>query len=450
MIKRLLVANRGEIARRIIRTARRLGVETVAVYSEADAQMLHVKEADQAVAIGGARPQESYLSIERILDAARKAGADAIHPGYGFLSERAPLAQACQEAGILFVGPTAEVIAKMGDKQNARELAKGLGIPTPPGSPILQTAAEAKEAAAAIGYPVLLKAAAGGGGIGMKKVDKEDLIEKSFEEVSNRAQSAFGDGRVYLEKYLPSPHHIEIQVFGDAQGKVVTFPERECSVQRRHQKVIEESPSPFATGALRADLRSAARRLAQALGYRNAGTVEFVVDAERRFYLLEVNTRLQVEHPVTEAITGLDLVEWQLRVASGEPLPLEEEKIAFAGHALEARIYAEDPVRFFPSPGKITVYEEPKGEGTRVDSGFQAGDTITPFYDPLIAKLIVKGAAREEAIKRMQEALSAYRIEGPKTNLPFLQRAFGSELFRLGVYDTHFIENLNKEATTHG
>jgi len=444
MIKSMLIANRGEIARRIIRTARRLGVETIALYSDADEASLFVGEADKAINVGGAKPKDSYLNIDHIIRIARDAKASAIHPGYGFLSERGEFAQRCESEGLIFVGPKSEVIDRMGDKARSREIATSLGIPIPPGSGILSSAEEAREWASKLSFPVLFKPSAGGGGIGMMKVETMAEVAEAFDAASSRARLAFGDGRVYVEKYLESPHHIEIQILGDEYGNMVTFPERECSVQRRHQKVIEESPSPFATPELRLGLRQAARRLAQGIGYTNAGTVEFVVDKDRDFYFLEMNTRLQVEHPLTEMITGFDLVEQQLKIASGEPLSIKEDDLKWKGWALEARIYAEDSENFYPSPGKIIAYAEPSGEGIRVDAGYQAGDTISQFYDPLIAKLIAWGGRRSEATARMLGALAGYEITGIKNNVPFLKRAFDSEMFKSGSYDTHFIPSLKE------
>ena len=446
MLRSVLIANRGEIARRIIRTAKLLGVETIAVYSDIDEKSLFVQDADRAVEIGEARPKDSYLNIDKIIAGARECGATAIHPGYGFLSERWEFAHRCETEGLIFVGPSSEVIHKMGDKYRSRQIASDLGIPIPPGSGILTSAEEARNWAAELSFPIIFKASAGGGGIGMVKVEEEKEIAEGFDAATNRARLAFGDDRVYVEKYLESPHHIEIQTLGDKDGNVVTFPERECSVQRRHQKVIEESPSPFATAELRHRLRQAAKRLAQGIGYRNAGTVEFVVDGRGRFYFLEINARLQVEHPITEMITGIDLVEQQMRIASGEPLLLSEEGITWNGWAIESRIYAEDSTNFYPSPGKIVSYMEPGGEGMRVDSGYQAGDTVSQFYDPLIAKLVVWGEDRHKAIAKMRHALDKYEITGIKTNVPFLRGAFDSELLRSGNYDTHFISKL-KEGT---
>jgi acetyl-CoA carboxylase biotin carboxylase subunit len=444
MLKSVLIANRGEIARRIIRTARLLGIETIAVYSNMDEKFLFVQEADKALRIGEAKPRDSYLNIDKIIAVAKEAGAGAIHPGYGFLSERWEFAQRCETEGLIFIGPNSEVIRRMGDKHRSREIATSLGIPIPPGSGILGNVEEAKKWATELSFPVIFKASAGGGGIGMMKVEKEEEVAEAFDTATSRARLAFGDDRVYVEKYLESPHHIEIQILGDKDGNVVTFPERECSVQRRHQKVIEESPSPFATDGLRHEVRQAARLLAQGIGYTNAGTVEFVVDGQRKFYFLEINARLQVEHPITEMITGTDLVEQQIRIASGEPLSLGEENLGLKGWAIESRIYAEDSENFYPSPGTITKYIEPRGEGIRVDSGYQAGDTVSQFYDPLIAKLVVWGQDRNQAIMRVQHALDNYEITGVKNNIPFLRRAFDSGVFKSGNYDTHFISKLKE------
>jgi acetyl-CoA carboxylase biotin carboxylase subunit len=445
MLKSILIANRGEIARRIIRTAKLLGIETIAVYSDVDEKSLFVQDADKALRIGEAKPKDSYLNIDKIIAAAEETGASAVHPGYGFLSERWEFAQRCETEGLIFVGPSSEVIHKMGDKYRSREIASSLGIPIPPGSGILSNVEEAKNWAAELSFPIIFKASAGGGGIGMVKVEKEEELAEAFDTATNRARSAFGDERVYVEKYLESPHHIEIQILGDKDGSVVTFPERECSVQRRHQKVIEESPSPFATAGLRHELRQAARSLAQGIGYANAGTVEFVVDGHRRFYFLEINARLQVEHPITEMITGIDLVEQQMRIASGESLLFREEGVEWEGWAIESRVYAEDSKNFYPSPGKIASYVEPRGERIRVDSGYQAGDTVSQFYDPLIAKLVVWGEDRHKAIVKMQHALDNYGITGIKNNIPFLKEAFNSGLFKSGDYDTHFISKLKEE-----
>lgn len=445
MLKSILIANRGEIARRIIRTAKRLGIETTAIHSDIDETALFVQDADRVVKVGGAKPKDSYLNIDNIIAIAKESGVSAIHPGYGFLAERWEFAQRCEEEGLIFIGPKSDVINSMGDKARSREIATSLGIPIPPGSGILSSVEESKKWAARLSFPVIFKASAGGGGIGMKKAESMEEVAEAFDAATNRAKLAFGDDRVYIEKYLESPHHIEIQILGDSKGNVVTFPERECSVQRRHQKVIEESPSPFTTPKLRQGIRQAAKRLAQELGYTNAGTVEFVVDKHRNFYFLEINTRLQVEHPITEMITGFDLVEEQIRIASGEPLSIKEDNLKWNGWAIEARIYAEDSENFYPSPGKIISYIESSGEGIRVDSGYRAGDTISQFYDPLISKLIVWGEDRDKAIIRMQKALDNYEITGIKNNIPFLKKAFGSEMFKSGNYDTHFISRLKEE-----
>jgi acetyl-CoA carboxylase biotin carboxylase subunit len=444
MLKSILIANRGEIARRIIRTAKLLGIETIAVYSDMDEKFLFVQEADRALRIGEAKPRDSYLNIDKIIALAKECGASSIHPGYGFLSERWEFAQRCETEGLIFIGPSSKVIHKMGDKQRSREIATSLGIPIPPGSGILSNVKEAKKWATELSFPVIFKASAGGGGIGMMKVEKEEEVAEAFDTATNRARLAFGDERVYVEKYLESPHHIEIQILGDKDGNVVTFPERECSVQRRHQKVIEESPSPFTTAGLRHELRQAARLLAQGIGYTNAGTVEFVVDGHRNFYFLEINTRLQVEHPITEMITGIDLVKEQIRIASGEHLLLREKNLGWNGWAIESRVYAEDSENFYPSPGIIAKYIEPLGQGIRMDSGYQAGDTVSQFYDPLIAKLVAWGEDRNQAIIRMQHALDNYEITGIKNNIPFLRRAFDSGIFKSGNYDTHFISKLKE------
>lgn len=442
MLRSILIANRGEIARRIIKTAKRMGIRSVAVYSEIDSNALFVKEADEGVNLGGKTPLESYLAIEKIISAAKEKRCEAIHPGYGFLSERPEFVRRCEEEGIIFIGPPASVISAMGDKVEARRTARKLGVPTVPGSDIVQNEEEARRVCAEIGMPVLIKAAAGGGGIGMALVDRAEDLPRMLQTTSDRARSAFGDGRVYIEKYLEEPHHIEIQILRDAQGNVLTFYERECSIQRRHQKIIEESPSTFVTEELRKKLREAARKLAEGIGYLNAGTIECMVDKQKNFYFLEANTRLQVEHPITEAITGIDLVEMQIRIASREPLPFRDEDIKVNGWAIESRIYAEDPERFLPSPGKIKDYKEPTGDGIRTDSGYTDGDTLSPFYDPLIAKLITHGETRDSAINKMLFALDNYIITGIKTNIPFLKNAISSHLFKTGGYDTHFVEKL--------
>jgi len=448
LIKKVLIANRGEIARRIIRTTDNLNIDTVAVYAEPDSNALFVREAGEAVSLGGRTPLESYLDIDKIIRAAKKTGCDAVHPGYGFLSENPLFVNRCQAESLTFIGPTAEAMCLMGDKAEARKVAKRLGLPTVPGSEIMATLAEAEVVCAGIGFPLLLKAAAGGGGIGMRLLSGPEELAAAFTETADRAGVAFGDKRVYAEKYLNQPHHIEIQVLRDHHGNLLTFFERECSVQRRYQKVIEESPSTAVDLELRRKLREAARKLAEGIGYLNAGTIEFVVDGSGNFYFLEANTRLQVEHPVTELITGIDFVEQQIQIVSGETLKSRDEDLVHSGWAIEARIYAEDPKRFFPSPGTIIEYMEPRGEGIRVDSGYEAGCVITPYYDPLLAKLIAHGETRSEAIKRLEQALKDFQITGLKTNIPFLLEAVASSLFIDGGYDTHFIEKMKPAATT--
>ncbi len=441
-IKSVLIANRGEIARRVIRTAKRLGIKTVAVYSDIDSDALFVREADESEPLGGSKPQESYLDYEKVIAAAIKNKCDAIHPGYGFLSENPLFVRQCKNNNIFFIGPDEEIMSVMGDKAEARKTAGKMGVPTIPGSGILSNIEEARAFCDEVSFPVLLKASAGGGGIGMKKVENPEDLAAAFQETTDRAGFAFNDGRVYIEKYLEEPHHIEIQVFRDNYGNILTFWERECSVQRRYQKVVEETPSTFVTKQLREQLRDAARTLVDGINYLNAGTIEFIVDKNRNFYFLEANTRLQVEHPVTEEITGLDLVELQFLIASGNKLGLKESDLSFKGHSIESRIYAEDPVRFFPSPGTISEYREPTGEGIRVDGGYAEGGVVSQFYDPLVSKLITWGETRDSAIERMVYALNSYHISGIKTNIEFLKKVYESPLFKEGGYDTHFIEKL--------
>lgn len=445
-IKSILIANRGEIARRVIKTAKKQKIATVAVYSDLDEDAVFVKETDQKVALGGKTLPESYLNHQKIINIALDKKCDAIHPGYGFLSENPVFAQKCHEAKIIFIGPPATVIEAMGDKLRARQIAQKLGVPTVPGSDRLQTLEAVQIAAEKISFPVILKAAAGGGGIGMKKVEKPADLPQAFKETSSRAQATFGDPRVFMEKYLEEPHHIEIQFLRDQRGTVLTFYERDCSVQRRYQKIIEESPSTYVTSELREQLRAATRKMVNGIDYVNAGTVEFVVDKDKNFYFLETNTRLQVEHPVTEVIAGLDLVELQIKIAAGELLPWQESELEMKGWGIEARIYAEDPVNFFPSPGTITAYSEPTGAGIRVDSGYAEQSIISPYYDPLVAKLITHGETREQAIERMIAALKNYQITGIKTNIPFLIKAFSTGLFKSGSYDTHFVEKMKKQS----
>ena len=444
----VLVANRGEIACRVFRTAKRLGMRTIAVYSDADKGAMHVAEADEAYPIGPAAAAESYLKIDTIIEVARKAGADCIHPGYGFLSERAEFADACEKAGIVFVGPPASAIRAMGLKDAAKALAEKAGVPVVPGYHGERQEPEfLRQKAYEIGYPVLIKAVAGGGGKGMRRVDKQMEFEAALESAQREAQNSFGDPRVLVEKYVLSPRHVEIQVFADGHGNAVSLFERDCSLQRRHQKVIEEAPAPGMTPEMREIMGRAAADLAKAVGYQGAGTVEFIADGREglrpdRFYFMEMNTRLQVEHPVTEGITGLDLVEWQFRVASGEPLPKRQEELAINGHTVEARLYAEDPAGgFLPSTGKLWALDFSEGEGIRVDTGVRQGDTVTPFYDPMIAKVIAHGATRDEALDRLSAALAKTVVAGPKTNTAFLRALCDAPGFRSGAFDTGFIDN---------
>jgi acetyl-CoA carboxylase biotin carboxylase subunit len=441
VLESVLVANRGEIARRIFRACRALGIRTIAVYSEADAGWPHAREADEAVLIGPAPARESYLNVERVLEAARRTGAQAIHPGYGFLSENWGFAKACEEAGVVFVGPSWHVIRQMGDKVGARREMLRAGVPVVPGTdgPVASLEA-ARQAAEEIGYPVMLKAAAGGGGIGMVKVADEPALSQAYATAERRAQAAFGSAALFVERYLLEPRHVEVQVFGDGGGQVVHLHERECSIQRRHQKLVEESPAPRLPAALKERLTAAAVQGARSVGYLNAGTMEFIVQGGE-FYFLEMNTRLQVEHPVTEEVTGLDLVQAQLKVASGEALPWRQEEIVQRGAAVECRIYAEDPARnFMPSPGTITRWSPPQGPGIRLESGVAEGCQVSVHYDPLLAKLVAAGATREEAIARMEAALSAFVVEGPKTTIPFHQRVMASSAFSEGRTHTQMVE----------
>ncbi|MGV1037690.1 MAG: acetyl-CoA carboxylase biotin carboxylase subunit [Candidatus Nanopelagicales bacterium] len=442
MMDSLLVANRGEIARRIIGTAQRLGIRTIAVYSEADADLPFVAEADESVLIGPAAPAESYLDPEAVLAAARKTNATAIHPGYGFLSESADFAQQVIDEGIIWVGPSPDAMRAMGDKIAARNRMEAAGVPVAPGSsqPVPDIAAALVEANR-IGYPVMVKAAAGGGGIGMSAAFDAVQLASSFETAQTRAQRFFSHPAILLERYVPSARHIEVQILGLADGTVVALGERDCSVQRRHQKVAEEAPSPAVSPELRTELLASAARAGEAVGYQNAGTVEMLFDtATGAAWFLEMNTRLQVEHPVTEMTTGLDLVEEQLRIAAGLPPTFDPADLPTpTGHAIEFRIYAEDPQRFLPGPGTITEWVEPSGDGIRVDSGYQEGSVVTPFYDPLLAKLVVHGRDRAAALARAQEALAGFTIVGPKNNLPFFTELLADEQFRQGDYDTGII-----------
>jgi propionyl-CoA carboxylase alpha chain len=441
MFKKILIANRGEIACRVIRTARRMGIKTVAVYSEADADALHRREADEAVAIGPPPAAESYLRIDRIVAACRETGAEAVHPGYGFLSEKAVFAEALAKAGIVFIGPDARAIAAMGDKIESKKLAKAAGVSSVPGHlEVIPSAEAAVKIARDVGYPVMLKASAGGGGKGMRIARTDVETREGFRSASNEARASFADERVFIEKYIEEPRHIEIQVLGDAHGHVIHLGERECSIQRRHQKVIEEAPSPFLDAGTRAAMGAQAVALAKAVGYRSAGTVEFIVDKKRNFYFLEMNTRLQVEHPVTEMVVGLDLVEWMIRIAAGEKLTLKQSEIKLAGSAIEARIYAEDPLRnFMPSIGRLKRYTPAAGDGIRVDSGVFEGADISLYYDPMIAKLVASGTSREEATARLVEALDAFYIRGVSHNIGFLAALLRKSRFAEGRLSTNFI-----------
>jgi acetyl-CoA carboxylase, biotin carboxylase subunit len=445
MFQRLLIANRGEIARRINAVARRMGLETVAIYSDADAELPFVKEADQAVRIGPPPAKDSYLNVAAVLDAARRTGAQAIHPGYGFLSENGGFARACRDAGLVFVGPPAEAMERMKDKSEARRIVAEAGVPIVPGSrETVPDARAAQTEAERIGFPILCKAAGGGGGIGMAVAKDSVELEKAFRQCADRARSAFGREGVYLEKYFPAPRHIEVQILGDHHGHRVQLLERECTIQRRHQKVVEEAPSPlFQDGrhaAARERLLDAALAAARAFGYANAGTVEFLW-ADGAFYFIEMNARLQVEHPITEVTTGVDLIGWQLRIASGEKLALHQDEVQRRGAAIEFRIYAEDPVKFFPSPGTIRTFRPPVGDGVRLDSGYAEGSTVTPHYDPMIAKLIVWGADRAQAVDRSIRALEGFGIEGIKTNLSLHLRILRDPVFQEGRLDTAFLEH---------
>ncbi len=441
MFKKVLIANRGEIAVRIIRTCRKLGIQTVAVYSEVDADALHVRQADEAFLIGEPHATKSYLNINKILEVAVSAGADSIHPGYGFLSENESFARSCEEQGMTFIGPKPEVIGRMGSKIAARQAMEVAGVPVVPGvTRSLGDESEAIQVANEIGYPIMLKASAGGGGIGMQVVHHDAELQKAFAGNQKRAQDFFGDGAMYIEKFIKNPRHIEIQILADNKGNIVYLWERDCSVQRRHQKVVEEAPSPFLDEQTRKAIGKAAVTAAKSIGYTNAGTIEFLVDENRAFYFLEMNTRLQVEHPVTEEITGLDLVEQQLRVAAGESLAFTQDEVKLEGHAIEVRIYAEDPKTFYPSPGKITVYKMPLFSYVRNETAVYAGSVVTPFYDPMIAKLVVRGKDRKEALERLTEALTSYKIEGIKTNIPMIMEVIHHEVFKSGNHNIHFVE----------
>ena len=442
MFQKILIANRGEIAVRIIRACRELGIRTVAVYSEADADALHVAMADEAYCIGPPPAPRSYLHIPSLIEAASKAGVDAIHPGYGFLSENAHFAAVCKTWGIEFIGPSPEAIETMGLKSLAREAMRRAGVPVVPGSEgTVDDEDEALRIARDIGYPVLVKAAAGGGGRGIRVARDEQELVQALASARREAESTFGNGAVYLEKFLEEPRHIEIQVIADKHGHTLHLGERECSVQRRRQKLIEEAPSPAMTPELRQRMAEAAIRAAEAVEYVGAGTVEFLVDRDGNFYFIEMNTRIQVEHPVTELVTGIDLVKEQIRVAAGEPLSFTQDQVEFRGWAMECRINAEDPGnRFLPSPGTITLWEPPGGPGVRLDAGFRAGTTVQPFYDSLVGKLIVWGRDRQEAIARMRRALDEFRIEGIRTTIPLYREILQRDDFRQGRFHTRWLE----------
>ena len=448
MFKKILIANRGEIAVRVIRACREMGIAAVAVYSDVDRASLHVRKADEAYPIGAALASESYLNIPKIIDVAARSGADAVHPGYGFLSENAKFAQACADAGIKFIGPTPAAMEAMGSKTRARQAMERAGVPFVPGtSRGLESFEQAREVAARIGYPVMLKAAAGGGGKGMRLVHSPDQLKSALESARSEAERSFGDGEVYVEKAILNPRHIEMQILADEQGNTVYLGERECSLQRRHQKVLEEAPSPIVDAEMRRRMGDVAVRVAQVAGYTNAGTVEFLVDRQKNFYFLEMNTRLQVEHPVTELVTGLDLVHLQIRIAAGEKLPFTQDDVFIRGHAIECRIYAEDPDNnYFPSPGKITLLLAPSGPGIRRDSGMYEGWTVPMDYDPLLAKLIGYGTDREQAIARLTRALHEHFVGGIKTNISLFRRILRDPDFRAAKLDTGFLDRMLQRA----
>ncbi len=446
MFKKILIANRGEIAVRVIRACHEMGIAAVAVYSDVDRAALHVRKADEAYPIGAAAAVESYLNIQKILDVAARSGADAVHPGYGFLSENARFARACADAGVKFIGPTGAAMDAMGSKTQARQAMERAGVPIVPGtSRGLESVEQAERVAARIGYPVMLKAAAGGGGKGMRLVHAPADLKSALEGARSEAERSFGDSEVYIEKAIINPRHIEMQILADEHGNTVYLGERECSIQRRHQKVVEEAPSPIVDADMRRRMGEVAVRVAQAAGYTNAGTVEFLVDSEKNFYFLEMNTRLQVEHPVTELVTGLDLVHLQVRIAAGERLPFTQGEVQIRGHAIECRVYAEDPDNnYFPSPGKITLLLSPSGPGIRRDSGMYEGWTVPMDYDPLLAKLIGYGSDREQAIARLTRALNEYFVGGIKTNISLFRRILGDADFRAGKLDTGFLDRMLK------
>jgi propionyl-CoA carboxylase alpha chain len=442
-IKKILVANRGEIALRIMRSAREMGIKTVAVYSQADRQSLHVRYADEAIFIGPPPSSESYLQIDNIIAAAIQSGADAVHPGYGFLSEKESFAKRVEAEGLIFIGPSAKSIELMGSKLAAKAAVAKFNVPLVPGtSEPISDISKAKEIASQVGYPILIKASAGGGGKGMRIVNDEKQFEEQMERAVSEATSAFGDGSVFIEKYITKPRHIEFQILGDKHGNIVHLFERECSIQRRHQKVVEEAPSAILTPEIRDAMGNAAINVARSCGYYNAGTVEFIMDENLNFYFLEMNTRLQVEHPVTEAIAGLDLVQLQIKIAEGEAIPFRQDQLSIRGHAIEIRIYAEDPANnFLPDIGTLKTYNRPQGHGVRVDDGFEQGMEIPFYYDPMIAKLICHAETREAAIRKMIRAIDEYEITGLETTLGFCRFVMEHEAFRSGDFDTRFVEN---------
>ena len=453
-MKKILIANRGEIAIRVMQTAQKMGIKTVAVYSKADRNAPHVKFADEAVCIGEAPSNQSYLLGSKIIEVAKKLNVDGIHPGYGFLSENADFAEEVEKNNIIFIGPKSKAIRVMGSKLAAKEAVKNYDIPMVPGiDEAITDIKKAKEIAKEIGFPILIKASAGGGGKGMRVVEEEKELESQMNRAISEATSAFGDGSVFIEKYVTSPRHIEIQVMADSHGNILYFFERECSIQRRHQKVVEEAPSSVLSPELRKEMGIAATKVAKACDYLGAGTVEFLMDAEHKFYFLEMNTRLQVEHPVTELITGVDLVELQIKIARGEAMNIKQEDLHINGHAIELRVYAEDPLNdFLPSVGTLETYKLPTGKGVRVDNGFEEGMDVPIYYDPMLSKLISYGKDRDEAIQIMLKAIEDYQIEGVQTTLPFGKFVFEHEAFRSGNFDTHFVKNyyspdvLNKKA----
>lgn len=441
MFKKVLVANRGEIALRVIRACKELGIATVAIHSEADALALHVRAADEKVCVGPAESALSYRNIPNVLSAAEITGVDAIHPGYGFLSENAHFAEVCESIGIKFIGPSSENIAMMGDKAKAREIVAKRGLPVTPGSPgELRSEEDALQAAQKIGFPVIIKATAGGGGRGMRVVNKAEDLGRAFQTAQAEAKSTFGNDGVYLERYFLEPRHIEVQVLADQFGRVVHLGERDCSIQRRHQKLVEETPSPAVDDKLRREIGRVAVEAVKAAHYRNVGTVEFLLDKDRQFYFMEVNTRIQVEHPITEMVTGIDLIKEQIRLAAGHPLSIRQQDVTLTGHSFECRINAEDPEKFTPSPGVITKYSPPGGFGIRVDSAMESGSVVVPYYDSMIAKLITHGRDRQESAARMKRALGEFMIEGIKTTIPLHRRILDDPDFQKGHVSTTFLE----------